>query len=249
MIKLGTNSIGKLYLGTNQIGTAYLGSNLVYQSGSSPTPPTPPTPTGLVFYDRLVFDGTAYIDTDITPPANASFRTYLGNETLKAGQRLFLCNATTGLIGALLSPTSTTSTTRQFSVYYGASSAVTTSVTLPFSTTDYYLVLTPKRFIAAPNSSNTGTTFSKGNGTPSSALVIGANVNHNGQPFTGRMSIFRIYDSDAQNATSASELLNYTPAYTLRPCTYNGEAGLWCVETETFYGNTAESGELTVLNI
>ena len=35
MIKLGTNSIGSLYLGTTKIGKAYLGSNLVYDSNAS----------------------------------------------------------------------------------------------------------------------------------------------------------------------------------------------------------------------
>lgn len=60
MIKLGTNSIGKIYLGTNSIGRAYLGSNLVFQKGSSPTPAT------MIPYIRGGGDGS-YIDTGITP--------------------------------------------------------------------------------------------------------------------------------------------------------------------------------------
>lgn len=59
MIKLGSNSIGKLYLGSNKIGKAYLGSNLVYQTGSGPSPST------MVPYIRGGANG-AYIDTGIT---------------------------------------------------------------------------------------------------------------------------------------------------------------------------------------
>lgn len=58
MIKLGNNSIGKVYLGSNEIGKAYLGSNLVYQKGG-PVVTTIP-------YLRGGADGS-YIDTGITP--------------------------------------------------------------------------------------------------------------------------------------------------------------------------------------
>ena len=59
MIKLGSNSIGKIYLGSNSIGKAYLGSNLVFQKGSSPTPAT------MIPYIRG--GAGSYIDTGITP--------------------------------------------------------------------------------------------------------------------------------------------------------------------------------------
>ena len=51
MIKLGSNSIGKIYFGSNSIGKAYLGSNLVFQKGSSPTPPGP-TPVLTMLYEN-----------------------------------------------------------------------------------------------------------------------------------------------------------------------------------------------------
>lgn len=68
MIKLGSNSIGKIYLGSNSIGKAYLGSNIVFQKGSSPTPPTPPSrlPDG---YTELTYVGTdsdAFINTGVS---------------------------------------------------------------------------------------------------------------------------------------------------------------------------------------
>ena len=90
MIKLGNNSIGKIYLGSNAIGKAYLGSNLVYQSGS----PTPPGPSP-VFYDYLKFDCTAFIETDIQIPENGSIRAGLGSESQKIKQRI-MCAYTNG---------------------------------------------------------------------------------------------------------------------------------------------------------
>ena len=212
--------------------------------GEPPTPVIEP-----VFYDRLVFDGTAYIKTDIIPDANASYLVALGNETLKAGQRLVMTPATTGQIGAILSPSSTTSTRRGFSAYYAASSAVVggTTVGLSFSYATYSVAMTPKRFMVGESNA----TFTKGSGVPNGGIYFGATANDtiSSQKYTGTLGIARIYGSDAQNATSISNLRdNYTPAYTLRPCTYNGEAGLWCVETSTFYGNSAGAGTLSVLN-
>ena len=210
-------------------------------AGASPTPPTPtPTP---VFYDRLVFDGTAYIETDLIPPTDASFLVRLGNETLKATQRGFNCPTPNGVIGMNYA-NGTTSTTRYFNVYYGQSSAVSTSRYLAFSTASYYFFLTPSHF----GWGSTSYSITRGAENPSGHLSLGSNNSHTGQPYTGRMGIFKIYGSDAQNVTNTSDFANYTPVYTLRPCTYNGEAGMWCVETSTFYGNTAGAGTLSVLN-
>ncbi len=68
MIKLGSNSIGKIYLGSNSIGKAYLGSNLVFQKGGSgPTPPTPTPilPAGYTELQYVATDSRAFIDTGI----------------------------------------------------------------------------------------------------------------------------------------------------------------------------------------
>lgn len=243
MIKLGNNSIGKIYLGSNSIGKAYLGSNLVFQKGSSPTPPTPVIEP--VFYDRLVFDGTAYIDTDIIPPADCSFRIVIGGETQKKAQRYFYAaTENSGYIGVTLG-SSTTSATRYFSVYYGSDSVVSSNRTLSFSYSEFTLFLTPKRFGWGSDAAS----ITKGSSAPSGPVIVGSSPSHSGNAFTGRIGAFRIYGSDAQNATSASDLSsNYTPVYTLIPCTYNGDAGLWCVETSKFYGNTAGAGTLTVIN-
>ena len=55
MIKLGNNSIGKVYLGSNLINKAYLGEDLVYNSEES---------SKIIPYIRST---SAYIDTGITP--------------------------------------------------------------------------------------------------------------------------------------------------------------------------------------
>lgn len=243
MIKLGTNSIGKIYLGSNPIGKAYLGSNLVFQNGSSPTPPTPVVEP--VFYDRLVFDGTAYIDTDIIPPTNCSFRVLIGNETQKTEQRYFYVQAENSCLIAVYLNQSTSSTSRCFSILYGSSSVLSNTEVLAFSYSEFTFFLTPKRFGWGSTSKN----ITKGDSAPSGPLIVGSSPGHSGNAFTGQIGSFRIYGSDAQNATSASDLSsNYTPVYTLLPCTCDGEAGLWCVETSKFYGNTAGAGTLTVIN-
>ena len=237
MIKLGSNSIGKIYLGSNSIGKAYLGSNLVFQKGGSGPSDAP------VFYDRLVFDGTAYIDTDIVPDLTMSYRISIGDEAQKISQRYFFAPCDTGFVGVTLN-SSTTTTTRNFSVYYGSTSNLVSNNTYNFSNETYPLFLTPKRFGKAES----GVGITKGSHAPSGPIVIGQSSTHQGQAFTGRMGWFRIYGSDAQNCLINSDFNSYTPIYTLRPCTYQGEAGMWCVETETFYGNTAGAGTLSVIN-
>ena len=207
--------------------------------GGSPTPSIQP-----VFYDRLVFDGTAYIDTDIVPPTDASFRVRIGGETLKATQRCFGLAATTGTIGMHLA-TNTNSTTRYFNVYYGQSSTVWSGAGPSFNTSVYRFFITPQR---VGWGSSTNNAFTKGAGTPSGGLKFGANTSHSGQAFTGVMETFEVFGDDAKEVTTYDGFGNYTPVYTLRPCTYNGEAGLWCVETSKFYGNTAGAGALSVTN-
>lgn len=240
MIYLGDNKIGKLYLGDTEIGKAYLGSDLVFQKGGGPTPPPPPAHT-LVFYEKLRFDGTAYIDTDIVPDAQASYGVKLGNETLTAAQRIFIVPANGTNIGAILS-SSTTSTNRQFGIYYGSSSAASSNRTLPFSYDTYNFFLTPSRF----GWGDVTYTITKGSNTPTAGLILGANTAHTGQAYTGTMGAFGVYGADAKNAASYAALIAFTPYRTLQPCLYDNEAGMWCLETNTFYGNTAGAGSLSV---
>ena len=197
-----------------------------------------------VFYDYLVFDGTAYIETDIVPGADDSFRCGFGSETQRVAQRMFMVECTNSAMTGVVLNSSTNNTKRQFSQYYGSTSSLSSNRTLNFSYNRFAFFLTPKRM----GWGSTAYTQTKGNNTPTGGLIIGSNVAHTGQPYTGSIGIFRIYGSDAQNVSSDSGFNSYTPVYTLRPCTYNGEAGLWCVETNKFYGNTAGAGTLTASN-
>jgi len=217
---------------------------MIVASGGSPTPPTPVIEP--VFYDRLVFDGTAYIDTDIVPDAEATYRMMFGDETLKASQTLFTIPAENSTRIGVVYGSATTSTNRVFSVYYGATGAVRTGDELRFSSGRYTMMLSPIKF---QYGQYVAASITKGENAPSGALIIGQNATHSGTAYTGSVGNLRIYGPDAKNATNYTDLLNnYTPTHTLRPCTYDGEAGLWCVETSKFYGNSAESGTLSVLN-
>lgn len=208
-----------------------------------PTPPGPPTPEGVVFYDYLYFDGVAKIETDIILPPLASFAVPLGKETNKAAQRVFISSSGSGNLIQCIYGSSTTSTKRYLGTYYGSSSNLTTNNTINFSTETFNYFLTPKRV----GYDSTGWSITKGSGYPTEGtLKIGGWST--GNPYSGRMGTFLIFGSDAQNATTYNGLLAFTPVYTLRPCTYNGEAGFWCVETDSFYGNTAESGALIASN-
>ena len=239
MSYIGNTKIGKMYLGNTEIAKAYLGNNLVFQKGGSPAPSDQP-----IFYDRLVFDGTAYIDTDIVPDLTMSYRMAIGDESQKIPQRYFFApTADSGFVGITLNST-TTSTNRCFSVYFGKSSSVSGNRTYAFSNATLSLWLTPKRF----GWGNTAYTFTKGSNAVNGPIVIGQSSTHSGQAFTGRLGWFRIYSSDAQDCASNSAFNSFTPVYTLRPCTYRGEPGMWCVETEKFYGNTAGAGALSVIN-
>ena len=199
-------------------------------------------PPGVVFYNRLVFDGTAYVDTTVPVPENGSIRLYGGYETQKVMQRIFSAD---GVFDVYLNA-STNNSNRYFSCCYGNTSAAISGTTLGLSFTynSYGLFLTPKRV----GYGTTTKTFTKGATSPTNGIVFGQNYNHNSTPYTGKISgTIMIFGSDAQNATSFSDLSNnYTPVATLRPCTYLNEAGLWWVEQGVFFGNSAGAGTLTV---
>lgn len=72
------------------------------------------------FYKYLVFDGTAYIETDYVLPENCSVAVQLGNETLQAAQRVFMAispsDGNNGKFGVLIG--GATDTTRRQIVPY-----------------------------------------------------------------------------------------------------------------------------------
>lgn len=202
--------------------------------GGSPTPPGPVIEP--VFYNYLVWDGVAKIETDYVLPASCSIRVGLLGETNKAAQRVFRAYDSNGQL-QMIYGSATTSTTRTVNVYYDSTS-VSKSFTRAFSNALYFWV-TPNKC----GYGNTAETYTKGSAHPTGPLELGGWSS--GNPFSGKMGIFRVYGSDAQNASSFDELGNYTSVATFRPCTYNGEAGMWYVEGNKFFGNTAGAGTLT----
>lgn len=227
-----------MYLGSTEIAKAYLGSNLVYSSGSGPSPSPSP-----VFYDLLVFDGTAYILTDYVLPSDSSIKLLVGWETTKARQGIFQAYDANngGSILAMLG-NNTSSSRRQMVCYYDSTSYLLATQYLNFITTSYNLFLTPNKF----GWDNYSYSISKGSAHPTDGLRIGKDAT---RCFTGKMGTIYIYDSSAQNCSTASGFNSFTPIATFRPCTYNGAAGMWYVEGNTFFGNSAGSGTLSTENL
>lgn len=218
---------------------ALLRRRLMMLGGGGPTPPPTPTP---VFYDRLVFDGLAWIDTDVILPENCSLTVPLGGETSKVSQRVYAAwdSGSGGIV--LTYGGGTNATNRQMVVYYDSSNYLSAQ-NFAWSYTAFNFYQTPKRF----GWGNAGYNYTKGNTHPSRGLRLGQ-WGDTHPAYTGYMKTVKIYGSDAQNCQSYNAFGNYTPAVTLRPCIYNGEAGMWNVEQSKFYGNTAGQGTLTVAN-
>lgn len=194
-----------------------------------------------IFYNYLYFTRPAYIQTDYILPSLASFSTRLGGETVQSGtQIVFIAGSGNNLIRVSYGSTTTTSSGRRWTIYYGSSSNISGNVTYTWNTTAFNFFITPKRYGYGSNTR----TINKGSGYPTTGLIFGNSSNS----YSGRFETFYVYDSSAQNATSYSALTEFTPVATFRPCTYGGQAGFWYVEGQKFFGNSASSGSLLASN-
>ena len=218
---------------------------MMMAGGSTPPPPFPPAPAGVTFYRKLVFDGTAYIDTGITPTNGDCFKVKLGGETLIGPQNVFMAPTTnsSNFLGMRYGA-NTTSARRIPVINYASTNKNGNQRAIYWATTEFTFFLTKTTF----GWDSDYWAISGGSNAINDVLVLGSQPDHTGQQYTGFMGTFYIYDSDAKGAQSADAFDNYTPKYTLWPCTYNGEAGFWCLENNTFYGNTAGAGTLSVSN-
>lgn len=202
----------------------------------------PPTP---VFYDRLVFDGTAWILTDLVIPTDGSIRATVGGETRKQ-QNLWFTQRNTGQGSIRL--------------YWGGQTNGTRIQPMPYYRSTSYLFnnWAPANSNAANGvfqtckgvgfNDNSFRSYTKGNLPAPNPLYIGGLANSAVASFTGYFKTLYIYDDTTQNETTYSGFDNYTPVYTLRPCLYGSKAGFWCVENGKFYGNSADAGTLSVAN-
>lgn len=197
----------------------------------------------LVFYDTLVFDGTAYIETNYVLPENCTVSVLLGNETQQAAQGVFMAYDGTGYLGLHLGGSTSSSKGRQTLVYYDTTTYLVSNRYLAFSNTTYAYFCTPYRY----GWGGASYTFTKGSSHPTTPLILGKNNASTAQPYTGTMGTFRVGTGATRSGTTSyAKAIALTTVATFRPCTYYGEAGFWRVETNTFYGNTAGSGTLSV---
>ena len=194
------------------------------------------------FHEFLYFDGNSYVQTDIVLPENCSIRVYLGNERARTNQCIF--EATTlggsGTTGYYLGG-STNPSDRQQIPYYDSDTWLVGNRTLAFSYPYYSFFMTPYRIGQGGNSSG----YTKGSSHPTSTLRIGGTYSGLSPLYTGLMGVFLIYGSDASGCVRDSDFDSYTPVYTLRPCIYGGQVGLWNVQEGKFYGNSG-TGTLSV---
>lgn len=204
-------------------------------STDTPTPPPVVTP---VYYTNLIFDGTAVIQTTYILPADCSIRVVVGGETSKVAQGVFIAEGGGGRIQMQYGG-GTNSTRRQFLPYYDSSSYLSSNKYLNFSYNSYGLFMTKNKF----GYGTTSYTYTKGSLHPTNGISFGGG---GATPFTGFLRTVEIYGSETASLSSYDAFGNYTPIATFRPCTYNGVAGMWYVEGNTFFGNTAGSGTLTV---
>lgn len=241
MSYIGTTKIGKMFLGNTEIAKAYLGTELVFQKGGGPTPPTPETPE---FHTDLAFDGQSYVVTDFIPGANSSYAAFIGRENMRSAQIVFSNLAGTNARMGVNLGSGTNNTLRTLACYYGSSNVLSNnSISSQFSTNVVAMFLTPKRL----GQGNFSVAITAGGSAPSGPLIFGQNPTGSGIGYTGKIRTFYVFGSEAQNATSYNELIAFTPIATFRPCIYNGEAGMWYVEGNKFFGNSG-SGSLVVFD-
>ena len=196
-------------------------------------------PSTLVFHNYLVYDGAAYIQTDILLPQNGAVKTYvkLGNLRRAEGYFSALDNSANIVFGVR----STSFTNFVGEAFYDSTSYSRRTGGINWANhSNANMWITPSAFSAA----DTTLTFTKGSTLPTSGLIFGQAKSSN--PFRGQMAVIYIYDDSAQNVTNLAGFTGLVPLYTLKPCEYNNQCGLWCEETNRFYGNTAGVGTLNI---
>ena len=239
MIKLGSNSIGKIYLGSNSIGKAYLGSNLVFQKGSGPYP------SGLTFVDYIETDGVAYINTGIKGNAPMSSKIFLIPVVLASGNSYFFgCRKDSG--NTRFSFCMFTSDKKATFAY--GSGIMSNGLDISSSVDNGTLVGIQTRFQVgsqilykkeAGESSYTNSGYESQENIQTDRDIFVFCINDQGDPGTPiaglKIEHVMIYsDYDWTNLV-----------LDLKACYYNGEYGMWDTVSDTFFGNAAGSGAFT----
>lgn len=197
----------------------------------------------LVFYDKLVGDGTAYINTeyypkgtdafdyDVTPKTtNAKFVWGVKSNSISLGELLYTKDSSYFLYGPTaardIGVANVGRLQRKLQVtlsdngqYFRVISAGDTLVNLAQGTGNYFSATAenPLLLFACQQSAATGDY-------------------PDGRRCDGALWSFKITDIDGNTIMS------------LKPCTFAGEAGMWDEINGKFYGNAATSGEFSVAN-
>lgn len=203
---------------------------MMQSAGSSPASP-------LQFFDFLKSDGKSYINTGVVLDGSIQFDIEgvfgcIG----KFRNEECLVSSYNGSRGFNVFFTGD-DTSRKMSTYVGAHNYLDArgwwnnfNVKLTFDGTSSYAFYVDE----------TSTTFSSDKGNSNSPVTLLARADAASLPAqigTGYCGTITI--------KYGAGLVNQK---TFRPCVFNGEAGMWCVEENQFYGNAASSGFFFVAN-
>lgn len=184
----------------------------------------------LVFYEKLIGDGVAYINTGAP---------YVEGYTYAA--RLCIPQTTNSwVMGAWTGNKGVTVTRNGNYVRLRLNTADTNAVSIGSDVVGYHdidFVFTTQSNISYTldnTTVNTGRMASNG----------GSNVFLFGYSSGAAVGTYARNPSSFQSYTVKNESLN--EVMHLVPCTYNGEAGMWDLVSQTFFGNAASSGQFTV---
>lgn len=182
--------------------------------------------TDIVFYDRLIGDGKAYIQTDFIPA--------IGDDITFELKVMTGLNYLPRIVGSG-SGTYQLNITGSYFRYFTDS-----SVSSAFSlNVNYQLHFLPD-----------GTLEKKNLATGQSAIVTGL-VDKVKGPTNGVLYLFRNATQGASGSMEFRNVLikrNDAVVLDLRPCTYEGTPGMWDMVSNTFLGNAGTTGSFTVAN-
>lgn len=186
-----------------------------------------PVPSGVVFYNRLIGDGRAYIRTDFIPMPG-------DDVTLEWKSKVVL----TSLPCPISSGTGTYIfiITGSFFKYFTSGEA---SSMVYIVDNFYRMHFLPDGTLERENL-DTGTTGS-----------VTSEVSKTKQPSGGELFLFRRANLATGAALEIRSLLikrNDAVVLDLRPCTYEGTPGMWDMVSNTFLGNAGTTGSFTVAN-
>lgn len=196
----------------------------------------------LVFYDKLVGDGTAYINTEYYPKGTDAFA-WDAEPAPNANRFIWGMKASNISLGALYYGSEQS--------YYLAGAATAYNVREDNSTRFSRTMLVRddgevySHILVSENGETILATSSKDNGVATktsnkpiyifAAQTSAADISPD-RRYTGAIYSFVITDIDGNTIMS------------LKPCTWNGDAGMWDEVGNKFYGNAAASGEFTAAN-